>query len=106
MQTLAPNNCSRSLPQVQAIRDRLAEQDIGLDLDDDAVRHILQESWHPSYGARPMRRYIEQALGTAISRLIISDSVKPGDTVIVSVEEHDRETQLRYRISHDQQQVA
>ena len=92
--------------QVQAIRDRLAEQDIGLDLDDDAVRHILQESWHPSYGARPMRRYIEQALGTAISRLIISDSVKPGDTVIVSVEEHDHETQLRYRISHDQQQVA
>ena len=42
------------------MRERVMEQGISLNLSDDAVDHLLDEGYNPKFGARPIRRTIEQ----------------------------------------------
>ncbi|KAJ1936854.1 hypothetical protein FBU59_004925, partial [Linderina macrospora] len=67
--------------QLSQIESRLAERDISLTMDDEAISHVLQESYDPLYGARPIRRFLEKNLVTAISKEIIRGSL-PDHSVI------------------------
>ncbi|CAE7608814.1 CLPB1, partial [Symbiodinium microadriaticum] len=49
------------------IASRLTDRDVQLEMDDSAIDFVLQQSYDPSYGARPLRRYMEKYLVTKIS---------------------------------------
>jgi len=70
--------------QMRSLVKRLEDRNITVDLDDDAAALILQQSYDPLYGARPMRRYLEKHLVTQLSRLIIGGGLKERDTVRVT----------------------
>lgn len=58
--------------QLQSLIARLKERDIELEVTDDALDSVLRQSYNPTYGARPVKRFIESQLATGMSRMIIA----------------------------------
>jgi ATP-dependent Clp protease ATP-binding subunit ClpC len=64
---------------------RLRAQGIEVDFTDDAVELLAREGFDPEFGARPLRRTIQRLLENELSRMVLSDTIKPGDRVTVDV---------------------
>ncbi len=71
--------------QTASLRKRLREKQLSLDLTDEAKSLIVDASYDPVYGARPLKRYMQRHLETLIAREILADKVKSGDTIRVGV---------------------
>ncbi len=65
------------------VRERLAERSIGISLTDSARDWVVDAGFDPVYGARPLRRAIEQYVENPVARGILSDYYRDGDTVVV-----------------------
>jgi len=63
------------------LKKRLAEKELGLAVTDAAKSLIVQEGYDPIYGARPLKRYIQQKLETLLARYILEKDPKP-ETVL------------------------
>ena len=71
--------------QLQRLRERLAERGITLELTDEAVAQIASEGYDPSYGARPLKRTIQQRIENPLAARLIAGEIESGQTVRVSV---------------------
>ena len=69
---------------IERTRHRLAAQDIGLDVDREALDWLAEAGRQPGFGARPLRRTIMRELDNRVSELVLSGGVGPGDTVQVT----------------------
>lgn len=65
------------------LRDRVAEQEISLKVTPAAVDLIAAVGYDPEYGARPLRRAIQDKIEDRLSTALIDGEIKPGDTVTV-----------------------
>jgi len=83
------------LLQLSNLAKRLVDRNITLELTESGLNAILNESYNPVYGARPIRRYLEKNVGTAISRLLISEELTPHSTVFM---EENPSGGLKYRV--------
>lgn len=70
---------------VDQIRQRLADRNITLALTDQAIEFITQEAYSPVYGARPVKRYLQRHVETALAEKLIRGDVRDGDHVIMDV---------------------
>ncbi|MEO0480346.1 MAG: ATP-dependent chaperone ClpB [Planctomycetota bacterium] len=71
---------------VRDLRNRLAEQRIGLELTE-AAKHLLAErGYDPSFGARPLKRTIRRELESRIGRVILRGDVREGQTLKIDAE--------------------
>ncbi|MCC6220424.1 MAG: ATP-dependent chaperone ClpB [Deltaproteobacteria bacterium] len=70
-----------------ALRERLAERNISLEISDDAQEFICDTAYDPVYGARPLKRYIQHTLETQIGRAIIAGEITDGSVAVVNVED-------------------
>jgi len=71
--------------QVRDLGKRLAIQGLTLDMTKPAEEHIAREGYDPVYGARPLKRFIQQELESPIARRIIGGQAVEGTTVRVGV---------------------
>ena len=69
--------------QLQNLQDRLADRRMTLTLSSAAMEQLARVGYDPVFGARPLKRAIQQMIETPLSRLIISGEVQEGDTVTV-----------------------
>ncbi|HLT83184.1 MAG TPA: ATP-dependent chaperone ClpB [Phototrophicaceae bacterium] len=69
--------------QVARLRDRLAERRITLDVTPAAAEWLAFEGYDPAYGARPLRRLVQRAIGDELARLMLGGEVADGATVTV-----------------------
>jgi ATP-dependent Clp protease ATP-binding subunit ClpB len=78
----------RSIAAIQTayLSKRLAERQIALQLDDSALALLGEVGFDPVYGARPLKRAIQQQLENPLATLILSGQYGPGDTVVVTAE--------------------
>ncbi len=60
---------------------------ISLSWSDEALAELARRGYDPAFGARPLKRLIQQALETPLSRLMIQDAVKPGQEVKLVMDE-------------------
>jgi len=74
--------------QLQLLNNRLAEQDMSLDMDVEAMSKLSEAGYDPVYGARPLKRAIQKWIENPLSQDILSGNFKPGD-VIEGVVEND-----------------
>ena len=65
------------------LRTRLAERRIELELTESAKEHIAREGYDPVYGARPLKRFLQRQLETALSRKLLSGELLDGTKVTV-----------------------
>jgi len=67
--------------QLAALRGRLAERELSLDLDDSVLDHLSQAGFDPVYGARPLKRAIQQLIENPLAQSILSGDFAPGATI-------------------------
>lgn len=72
---------------VAQIESRLSDRNIEINVTDEAMRFILDASYSPQYGARPVKRYIQSTLETELSKLIIKGEVYENSKVKVDIED-------------------
>jgi len=68
---------------VEDLNKRLAEKEITIRLTDRAKDFIVERSYDPAYGARPLKRFLQKNVETLSARLILSDQVQPEDTILI-----------------------
>jgi ATP-dependent Clp protease ATP-binding subunit ClpB len=71
--------------RIKVVRDRLTTKGISLEISDEALSFLAKEGYDPHYGARPLNRLIQNKILNPVASYIISNGVKKGDTVYVSV---------------------
>nr|WP_300840136.1 ATP-dependent chaperone ClpB [uncultured Acetatifactor sp.] len=69
------------------LNSRLEDRDLKLKLTKEAADFIVKNAYDPVYGARPLKRYIQKHVETLTARLILSDGVQSGDTVLIDLED-------------------
>ncbi len=72
---------------IDDLNRRLADRDLNLELTPEAERFIVDNAYDPVYGARPLKRYIQKYVETLTAKLILSDTVDSGDTVLICVKD-------------------
>jgi ATP-dependent Clp protease ATP-binding subunit ClpB len=77
--------------QVDRLAARLAERRMVLDVSDAAREWLALTGFDPVYGARPLRRLVQSAIGDSLARSILAGEVRDGDTVVVDLAE-DKDT--------------
>ncbi|MCJ1678420.1 ATP-dependent chaperone ClpB [Streptomyces sp. APSN-46.1] len=75
--------------QIGRLAQRLADRRLTLDVTPDALAWLADKGNDPAYGARPLRRLIQTAIGDRLAKEILSGEVKDGDTVRVDVAGED-----------------
>lgn len=71
--------------QLRNLEGRLAKMDMALDIDDEALQRIAEAGFDPVYGARPLKRAIQQQIENPLSKAILSGRFGPKDTIPVRV---------------------
>jgi ATP-dependent Clp protease ATP-binding subunit ClpB len=72
--------------QLNRLRQRLAERDLRLSVEDSAFDQLIDVGFDPLYGARPLKRAIQQRIENGLAQNILEGKFNPGDTIVVSAE--------------------
>ena len=70
---------------VRELSDRLADQELSLELTDAARTQVIENGYDPVYGARPLKRYLQNYVETLAAKKILSGDVHQGDTLVLDV---------------------
>ena len=62
---------------IDGLNKRLADKQLSLEVTDAAVDYILDNSYDPSFGARPIKRYLQRTLETMLARKILAEDIPP-----------------------------
>ena len=71
--------------QLHGLEQRLAKMEMTLDIDDEALQKIAEAGFDPVYGARPLKRAIQQQIENPLSKAILAGRFGPKDTIPVRV---------------------
>ena len=71
---------------VADLNKRLADREISIELTDAAKTYVVDNAYEPTYGARPLKRYIQKYVETMSAKLILEDKVEPHDSIIFDVQ--------------------
>jgi ATP-dependent Clp protease ATP-binding subunit ClpB len=77
--------------QVHIIADRLERDGLGLEITPEAIDFLGDVGYDSVYGARPLKRAIQQHLQNPLARKLLSGAFKPGDTIVVGLEDGELE---------------
>ena len=66
---------------------RLADQEIRLELTDEAKSYIIDGGYDPVYGARPLKRFLQKNVETLVARMILSGNVQTEDTIVIGLKD-------------------
>ena len=72
---------------VKELSDRLADQELSLELTDAARTQVIENGYDPIYGARPLKRYLQNYVETLAAKKILSGDVHQGDTLVLDVKD-------------------
>ena len=68
------------------LNKRLADRELTVELTPEAQKFVIDNAYDPMYGARPLKRYVQKYVETLSAKLILSDQLKPKDTILFTVE--------------------
>ena len=72
---------------VKELSDRLVDQELSLELTDAARTQVIENGYDPIYGARPLKRYLQNYVETLAAKKILSGDVHQGDTLVLDVKD-------------------
>ncbi len=71
--------------QLKILEQRLAKMEMGLDISEAALQKLVEAGFNPVYGARPLKRAIQQQIENPLSRLILEGKFGPKDIIHINV---------------------
>ncbi len=75
--------------QLQILEQRLKRMDMGMEVTDAALQKIAEAGYDPVYGARPLKRAVQQQIENPLSKLILEGRFGPKDTIRIDAEGND-----------------
>jgi ATP-dependent Clp protease ATP-binding subunit ClpB len=73
--------------QVDQVKERLATKEIALEISSEIAEYLAKEGYSPQYGARPLRRLIQNKILTPVASMIISKGIMKGGVVSVTLKD-------------------
>ncbi|WP_269913528.1 ATP-dependent chaperone ClpB [Acinetobacter sp. HY1485] len=73
--------------QLARLRHRLEDREIGLQIDDSALDILIDAGFDPIYGARPLKRAIQQQVENSLAQKILATDFQAGDTILIKGED-------------------
>lgn len=70
---------------IASLNKRLSDRSIYVELTEEAKQLVIEQAYDPIYGARPLKRFLQKTVETLSAKLILSDQVKEGDTILLEV---------------------
>jgi len=74
--------------QLQHLVQRLAERDLAMQISDKALDELGLVGFDPVYGARPLKREIQQSIENPLAQLILAGQFMPGDTINIELDDN------------------
>lgn len=71
--------------QLQQLKSRLQERELALEITDDAMGNLVEAGFDPVYGARPLKRAIQQKIENPLAQAILAGKYAPGDTIVAGL---------------------
>ena len=71
--------------QLAQLQKRLAQRRLQLEVSLPAKKWLADRGFDPVYGARPLRRLVQQAIGDQLAKMLLAGEIHDGDTVPVNV---------------------
>lgn len=75
--------------QLRGLGERLSARRLVLDVTDAAKKWLAERGYEPAYGARPLRRLIQKAIGDQLAKKLLAGEIRDGDTVRVDAQTTD-----------------
>ncbi len=72
---------------LQKLSARLSEKQLSLEVTDSAKDYIVKNGYDEAYGARPLKRYIQDNVETAVAKLILANDLEVGHKIVVDVKD-------------------
>jgi ATP-dependent Clp protease ATP-binding subunit ClpB len=79
--------------QIKRLERQLADVGLSLRVTDAARAQLAKEGYEPAYGARPLKRVLQQRIANRLATALLEQSIKEGDTVKIDWNGHDFEFQ-------------
>ncbi len=89
--------------QVRNLAERLEARRLVLDVSDEALDWLSERGYDPAYGARPLRRLVQKAIGDELARRLLAGDVRDGDRVEVTVADDSESLKV---VGYDEDGVA
>ena len=70
---------------VEQLVKRVAEQEITLQVDEDVIQWVVEQGADPQFGARPLKRYVQRFIETAVAKELLRGDVLPGETLHITM---------------------
>ena len=71
--------------QLKAVAKRLAAQQLTMEITDDAKRHLAKAGYDPQFGARPLKRTVQELLLNPLATRLLDGEYKPGDNIRIKI---------------------
>ncbi len=71
---------------MKELNERLADREISVKLTEAAMDKVVEEAYEPSYGARPLKRYLQKHVETLLAKKILADELAPGECFVIEAE--------------------
>jgi ATP-dependent Clp protease ATP-binding subunit ClpB len=71
--------------QIEILQARLSEQDLAVELTEDAIEALVSEGYDPVYGARPLKRVIQKRIENPLAQKILAGEFLPGTKIKISL---------------------
>jgi ATP-dependent Clp protease ATP-binding subunit ClpB len=75
--------------QIRRLQAQLAEAGLSIQLTEEARKQLASEGFDPTYGARPLKRVIQQRLANPLATALLEERIRPGSTIEVGWDGHD-----------------
>ena len=72
---------------IEDLNRRLSDRNLSIKLSEEAEDLIVEQSYDPVYGARPLKRYIQKTVETLAAKLILKGDIAEGDTITITVKD-------------------
>ncbi len=83
--------------QLDQLRQRLLERELGFDISDSALDKLAAVGFDPVYGARPLKRAIQQYIENPLAQDVLGGKFVPGDTIVIDTD--GREIVMKSKIA-------
>ena len=82
--------------QIAILQKRLQEQHIDLQISEEVLHYLAQSGYDPVYGARPLKRLIQQVLENPLAQLLLSGGISSGTSVKAILETQDEHSKISF----------
>ena len=74
---------------IEDLNKRLSDKELGIVVTNDAKAFIIANAYDPSFGARPLKRYLQKNVETLVAKLILGEArLSAGDIIVIDKDEN------------------